>query len=217
LGRVETPPLTSDSLHIHSSAAIRAVDPKRNLSISQGTDVERQPRSDRQALPETNNQSLARRLTSFSTSSSRAHRGPGSAPPPEAGPRADRRPGGLLPGGPWLGAHVPKGAARRQQDSSPTNDTMEEAGEGAGIRRRWLSALPSRRGPGAPHRPASNRGKCGPGSTLDQGRMIDARPPPVFATGQSALPGSDAQPCKAPPRCTICRLYLARSLVQFTR
>jgi hypothetical protein len=39
-------------------------------SISQGTDVERQPRSDRQALPETNNQSLGRSLTTFSTSSS---------------------------------------------------------------------------------------------------------------------------------------------------
>jgi hypothetical protein len=34
-------------------------------------------------------------------------------------------PWGLLPGGPWLGAHVPKGAARRQRDSSSTNDTLE--------------------------------------------------------------------------------------------
>jgi hypothetical protein len=58
------------------------------MSISQGTDVKHQPRPDCQAPPETNNQSLARSLTTFSTSSrrpqgadARRHRRTGRAAP----------------------------------------------------------------------------------------------------------------------------------------
>jgi hypothetical protein len=89
------------------------------MSISQGTDVERQPRSDRQALPETNNQSLARSLTTFSTSSRRAPGGPKARRHHRAG-RLPATPLRCVLGASLGLAHVPTGCPSRRQQNSPS-------------------------------------------------------------------------------------------------
>jgi hypothetical protein len=98
------------------------VDPKRNLSsISQGTDVERQPRPDCQAPPETNNQSLARVaraepdnfLYVFKPGPTGARKR--AATEGRAVSALRSRFASAPGGGPWLGAHVPNGAARRYE------------------------------------------------------------------------------------------------------
>ena len=133
------------------------------MSISQGTDVERQPRPDCQATPETNNQSLARSLTTFSASSSRAHRGPASAPPPEAGGRVRF----VSLGGSSLAAlglartrrgRRPETTRLRHQRTTPWGSRAGGPASATG----GAAPHPSRRGLGLRIAPLAIMRKCGP-------------------------------------------------------
>jgi hypothetical protein len=98
-------------------------------------------------------------LTSFSTSSRRAPSGPGSAPPPKDGPcpplrsRSRRRPLAWRARAKWC---------RPETTSLVINERHPVALDGRLPEAGGSRGLPTDPGPGAPHRPASNHGKCGP-------------------------------------------------------
>jgi hypothetical protein len=102
--------------------------------------------------------------------------GPKGAPPPKDGPCPPSAP--APGGGPWLGAHVPNGC-RPETTRLIINERHPSSGGGRLLALVAHAVLPTDRGAGAPHRPASDHGKCGPArhaSRASRSAVEQARP-----------------------------------------